>query len=115
MSASDRTRTRPEEDSSSEDDEPQNPTSSTHTHVPQGKYRSRVDEYADKASFPTEPLYRVGEVVYLVVPGQSQPLGPYQIVSSDFASSTYVIKRVDNGVTYPASVLESSLRVLVPT
>ncbi|KAI1399458.1 hypothetical protein F4819DRAFT_415810 [Hypoxylon fuscum] len=108
MSASEnsRGRTRPDEDDSSEDEE-------TRTAVSQNeeRYLSRVEEYANKASWPKEPLYQVGEVVYLAVSGQQQPAGPYVVVSSNFENGTYVIKRQSNDQRHPHAVPESSLRV----
>ncbi|RSL88392.1 hypothetical protein BHE90_000051 [Fusarium euwallaceae] len=71
------------------------------------RYRSKVKKYSDKADFPLEPLYQVGETVYLSV----EPVGPYVIVSNDFQNQTYQIKRLDNGERYPGAVPESSLRV----
>ncbi|KAK0707027.1 hypothetical protein B0T26DRAFT_756430 [Lasiosphaeria miniovina] len=62
--------------------------------------------------WPNEPLYAVGEVVYLAAAGWEQPAGPYEVVSSNNENSTYVIKRLDNGHQHPRAVPESSLRVL---
>ncbi|RSL47624.1 hypothetical protein CEP54_013314 [Fusarium duplospermum] len=76
-----------------------------------GRYRSRVKKHSDKADFPLEPLYQVGETVYLSVPERQEPVGPYVIVSNDFQNQTYQIKRLDNGERYPGAVPESSLRV----
>ncbi|KAL8676743.1 MAG: hypothetical protein Q9186_006762 [Xanthomendoza sp. 1 TL-2023] len=42
------------------------------------KYRSRVNEYNNNVEFPLPPLYAVNELVYLEMPGQAQPAGPYQ-------------------------------------
>ena len=41
------------------------------------------------------PLYRIGEVVYLVVPGQTQPAGPY-VINKIEENATYRISRQDN-------------------
>ncbi|OIW24414.1 hypothetical protein CONLIGDRAFT_97114 [Coniochaeta ligniaria NRRL 30616] len=106
-----RGRTRPTDDeSSSEDDETQTKDVSQDA---KARFRSRVSEYANKAEWPREPLYQVNEVVYVAVVGQQLPAGPFVIVSSDYQNATYVLRRQDNGQTYPNAVPESSLRVLV--
>ncbi|OTA84865.1 hypothetical protein M434DRAFT_36270 [Hypoxylon sp. CO27-5] len=77
----------------------------------EGKFRSRVNQYGDRAQFPTAPLYSVGEIVYLAShSSQSQPEGPYVVVSVS-ADRYYTIKRRDNGQQYPDSVAESRLLV----
>ncbi|RMJ16571.1 hypothetical protein CDV36_003722 [Fusarium kuroshium] len=88
--------------------EPDNPRFSENA---KGRYRSRVEQYGNKADWPREPLYQVGETVYLQIAGQQQPAGPYKIVSNDFENATYQLKRLDNGQRHPVAVPESSLRV----
>ncbi|KAJ4209562.1 hypothetical protein NW759_013418 [Fusarium solani] len=100
-----RRRTRPED--SSEDEEPQTGFSEN----AKGRYRSRVDQYGTKADWPREPLYQVGETVYLQIAGRQQPAGPYVIVSNDFENATYQLQRLDNGQRHPVAVPETSLRV----
>ncbi|KAL6365737.1 hypothetical protein LRP88_01738 [Fusarium phalaenopsidis] len=73
-----------------------------------GRYRSRVEKYETKADWPREPLYQVGETVFLEVNGRY--VG-YVIVSNNFESATYRLKRLDNGERHPGAVPESSLRV----
>ncbi len=63
-----------------------------------------------QAQFPLPSLYAVNEVVYLVVPGQSQPAGPYT-VSASMGDKQYKIKRVDNGQEHPTTVTEERLVV----
>ncbi|KAL8664456.1 MAG: hypothetical protein Q9202_003006 [Teloschistes flavicans] len=43
------------------------------------KYRSRVNQYSYSVEFPEPPLFAVNEVVYLVIPGQAQPAGPFMV------------------------------------
>ncbi|VTT62848.1 unnamed protein product [Fusarium fujikuroi] len=93
----DRRRTNPDYDSSS-DEEPQN-------------YRSRVEEYANKPDWPRQPLYEINEVVYVAVPGQAQPTGPYIIISTNFENRTYGLKRQDTGQMHLTAVAEVDLRV----
>ncbi|KAG6368906.1 hypothetical protein INS49_003124 [Diaporthe citri] len=73
-----RSRKKPEDDSSEEDVD-QSPEFSDSA---SGKFRGRVQAYASPADFPQEPLYKVRQIVYLAVPGQSQPAGPYVVVSA---------------------------------
>ncbi|KAL8698676.1 MAG: hypothetical protein Q9224_001745 [Gallowayella concinna] len=75
------------------------------------KYRSRVNEYNNNVEFPLPPLYAVNELVYLEMPGQAQPAGPYQ-VSACVGNKQYKIKRVDNGQEHPTIVNED--RLVVP-
>lgn len=63
-----------------------------------------------QAQFPFPSLYAVNEVVYLVIPGQSQPAGPYT-VAAIMGSRQYKIKRVDNGQQHPTTVAEDRLVV----
>ncbi|KAF5724180.1 hypothetical protein FMUND_1082 [Fusarium mundagurra] len=95
----DRRRTNPDYDSSS-DEEPR-------------QYRSRVEEYANKPDWPRQPLYEINEIVYVAVPGQAQPAGPYIIISTNFENRTYGLKRQDTGQVYSTAVAEVDLRVLV--
>ena len=60
--------------------------------------------------FPKSPLYKVNENVYLVVPGQAQPAGPYQVVAV-LSNSQYKLKRRDNGQEHPNPVKEQDLVV----
>lgn len=60
---------------------------------------------------PVRPLYGVGEVVYVAVPGQQVPSGPYTIVSVT-ANCQYTLKRQDNHQLHPYLIPESDLRVL---
>ncbi|KAM0429999.1 hypothetical protein ACHAPT_006005 [Fusarium lateritium] len=76
-----------------------------------GRYRSRVEEYANKADWPREPLYQVGETVYLYIAQRQQTAGPYVIISNDFENATYQLKRLDNGERHPVAVPETNLRV----
>lgn len=58
------------------------------------------------------PLYRVGEVVYLVVPGQTQPAGPY-VISKIEENALYRIRRQDNSQEHHQAVREDQLLVPV--
>ncbi|KAF5675601.1 hypothetical protein FDENT_9736 [Fusarium denticulatum] len=119
-SKNDRRRTNPDCDSSG-DEEPRH-------------YRSRVEEYANKPDvstsgvlsldlantklidllqWPRQPLYEINEVVYVAIPGQAQPAGPYIIISTNFENRTYGLKRQDTGQTHPTAVAEVDLRVLL--
>ncbi len=60
--------------------------------------------------FPTPPLFAVNEVVFLVVPRQSQPAGPF-VVSASIGNGQYKIKRADNGQEHPSTVKEDQLVV----
>ena len=62
--------------------------------------------------FPTAPLYQVNERVYLVVPGRSQPAGPY-LVKAILENKRYKLKREDNGQELRDSVEEDDLVVQV--
>ncbi|KAF1353284.1 hypothetical protein BDV97DRAFT_346226 [Delphinella strobiligena] len=77
-----------------------------------GKFRAHVVEYVNAAKFPAIPAYKVGEVVYLDVLGQTQPAGPY-VVSRVEENSMYRIKRQDNSQEFPQLVPEDKLRVPV--
>ncbi|KAH7110734.1 hypothetical protein EDB81DRAFT_831537 [Dactylonectria macrodidyma] len=103
-----RQRTRPED--SSEDEGP-DPTFSENA---TGRFRSRVQEFANKAEWISEPLYQVGEIVYLATANQQQVAGPYIIISNDIEKATYEIKRMDNGQKHPIPVSETSLKVPGP-
>ncbi|KAI4204083.1 MAG: hypothetical protein LQ350_001476 [Teloschistes chrysophthalmus] len=72
------------------------------------KYRSRVNQYGNNVEFPVPPLFAVNEVVYLVIPGQAQPAGPF-MVSAYMGSKRYKIKRVDNGQEHGTAVDEDKL------
>ena len=63
--------------------------------------------------FPSPPLFAVNEVVYLVIPGQTQPAGPFAI-SASMGNKQYKIKRVDNGQEHPTTVNEDQLVVPAP-
>ncbi|KAF2229904.1 hypothetical protein EV356DRAFT_536839 [Viridothelium virens] len=75
-----------------------------------GKFRTRVNEYQNQSKFPTAPLYKVNEVVYLVVPGQAQPSGPFLVTAVE-ENDKYRIRRQDNGQAHPGSVPQASLVV----
>ncbi|KAJ3539277.1 hypothetical protein NM208_g5555 [Fusarium decemcellulare] len=104
----DRRRTRPEDEDSEDEEEPQ-PDSPMN----ERNFRSRVDEYPVEADWPREPLYMVGEVVYVAFSGQQQPAGPYVIISTNFENQTYGIQSQATGQKHPTAVPESLLRVLV--
>ncbi|KAL1634150.1 hypothetical protein SLS56_002453 [Neofusicoccum ribis] len=98
-----RGRTKPIADSSDDEDYLADPAEFSDSVA--GKFRARVEEYGMTAKFPSAPLYQVGEVVYLSVTGQSQPSGPYVIVSVD-AAGKYKIKRRDDNQAYPQPIEE---------
>jgi hypothetical protein len=60
--------------------------------------------------FPAEPLYSIGEEVYISVPGQAQPAGPY-LITKVLDDNKYKVKRKDTGVELPQPVRESELLV----
>lgn len=60
---------------------------------------------------PVQPLYGLGEVVYVAISGQQTPSGPYTVVSVT-ANCYYTLKSQDNHQLYPYAVPENSLRVL---
>ncbi|KAK8122860.1 hypothetical protein PG984_011530 [Apiospora sp. TS-2023a] len=82
----------------------------------ESKDRGRTDPvYSDEeddleTEYPVAPLYGVGEVVYLAVPGRTQPAGPYVVVRSS-ADRLYTIKRQDNDQVHGEAVQESRLLV----
>ncbi|KAK0650534.1 hypothetical protein DIS24_g6761 [Lasiodiplodia hormozganensis] len=106
-----RIRTKPVDDSS--DDEDYLKAEDEFSDEVAGRFRARVEEYSKLASFPSAPLYQIGEVVYLSVTGQSQPSGPYVVVSIG-AAGEYQIKRKDNNQPHPQPVPESALVVPIP-
>lgn len=60
--------------------------------------------------FPMPPKYKMNEDVYLVVAGQPQPAGPYQVIAI-LANQCYKLKRKDNGQEHPQLVKEEDLAV----
>lgn len=60
--------------------------------------------------FPEPPLFAVDEIVYLDIPGQTLPAGPFMI-SASLGDKLYKIKRVDTGEEHPTSVAENRLKV----
>ncbi|KAF1998959.1 hypothetical protein P154DRAFT_621240 [Amniculicola lignicola CBS 123094] len=109
-----RGRTRPVvEDSDSDDDEVNVPSSTEYSESVKGKFRGgRIDESSAAAAFPTKPLYAKDEIVYLLAPNQQYPSGPFVVVSIDTANR-YTIKRLDNNQLHPQPVNENSLVVPV--
>jgi len=77
-----------------------------------GGFRGKVAKYETAAQFPSPPLYSEGETVYLIVPGQGEPDGPF-VVASIEANNMYRLRRVDNGQEHSQSVTENSLVVPV--
>jgi hypothetical protein len=69
-----------------------------------------VTEVLTRPQYARPPLYPVNDVVYLRVPGQLQPTGPF-IVTAITDSDRYKLKRKDNGEPYPFEVEEHSLCV----
>ena len=61
--------------------------------------------------FPLPPLFAVNEIVYLIIPGQNQPAGPF-VVSASLDNKRYRIRRQDNGQEHPTTVTEE--RMVVP-
>ncbi|KAG4433057.1 hypothetical protein IFR05_011451 [Cadophora sp. M221] len=59
-----------------------------------GSFRSRTLDYGYQAAFPTEPLYKLGEVVYIAIPGQAQPAGPF-VITKILEGNQYKVKRQD--------------------
>lgn len=49
-------------------------------------------------------------MVYLVVPGQTQPAGPFTVAAC-VGNKQYKIKRIDNGQEHPTTVAEDKLVV----
>ena len=62
--------------------------------------------------FPTAPLYAVNEVVYLVVPGQSRPAGPFVVIAS-LDNQQYRLKDRTTGVERQGTFHETQLVVPV--
>lgn len=60
--------------------------------------------------FPTAPLYAVNEIVYLLVPGESQPAGPFVVIAS-LENGQYQLKNMATGVQHPVTVSEAQLVV----
>ena len=58
--------------------------------------------------YPTAPAYSVGEEVYLIVPGQTQPAGPYEVMQT-LEGALYRIKNKATGQEYGFHVRESDL------
>ncbi|KAI1495538.1 hypothetical protein F5X99DRAFT_403213 [Biscogniauxia marginata] len=102
-----RGRTKPED---SDDDDWELDDLITFSEKAEGKFRSRVNQYSgqDQTQFPRAPLFTVGEVVYLIVSGQSQPAGPFEVESVN-VDGYYRIKRMDNGQLHNDPVDESRL------
>lgn len=62
--------------------------------------------------YQTEPLYSLDEVVYLRIPGQAQPAGPY-IVSAILENGRYKLKSSPTSQELSQEVSEEQLLVLV--
>jgi hypothetical protein len=60
--------------------------------------------------FPLEPLYQIGEVVYIAIPGQAQPAGPY-VITRILDNNQYRVKRQDTGAELAQPVRESELMI----
>ncbi|MCJ1378595.1 hypothetical protein MMC17_001694 [Xylographa soralifera] len=75
-----------------------------------GRFRSKVIEYQNQSRFPTAPLYRIDDEVYLIVTGQSQPAGPY-LITAILANRRYNLKRKDTSEAVTQSVSENDLVV----
>ncbi|KAL9063345.1 MAG: hypothetical protein Q9161_009519 [Pseudevernia consocians] len=108
QSTSDWGRTNPPgNDESSESEEEQKSLAGFSKSAP-GTFRSKVASYETQTQFPTPPTYKLNEEVYLLVAGQSQPTGPFQ-VAAILPNHYYKLKRKDNGQEHPHSVKEGDL------
>ncbi|QGI65245.1 hypothetical protein CEK26_009196 [Fusarium fujikuroi] len=106
----DRRRTNPDYDSSS-DEEVTRGFSVCHFQLLTAPSAPKLS--LPRRRWPRQPLYEINEVVYVAVPGQAQPTGPYIIISTNFENRTYGLKRQDTGQMHLTAVAEVDLRVLV--
>ncbi|KAL6159535.1 hypothetical protein ACJQWK_05968 [Exserohilum turcicum] len=73
-----------------------------------GDFRGKVTKYSTATQYPTPPAYNVGEEVFLLIPGQAQPAGPYEVMQS-LDGKLYRIKTKDTGQEHGSLVRESDL------
>ncbi|CAN9081651.1 unnamed protein product [Alternaria alternata] len=70
------------------------------------------DESSDEEDFnyPTAPLYKIGEEVYVQAHGQNQPTGPYEVVTV-LAGNKYRLKLKATGVEQRDLISQDKLLV----
>ncbi|KAF2112295.1 hypothetical protein BDV96DRAFT_580473 [Lophiotrema nucula] len=73
-----------------------------------GNFRGKVTDYTGTSQYPTVPAYNIGVEVYLVIPSQTQPAGPYEVTQT-LEGKMYRIKNKSNGQQYSSMVRESDL------
>ncbi|USP80433.1 uncharacterized protein yc1106_07707 [Curvularia clavata] len=80
-----------------------------------GDFRGKVTKYPTAAlEYPAPPAYNVGEEVFLLIPGQAQPAGPYEVMQS-LEGKRYRIKAKGTGQEHHSLVRESDLVYKVQT
>ncbi|CAN9093499.1 unnamed protein product [Alternaria alternata] len=98
-------RTDPPGNDESSDEEDFNPSTASPS-----DFRSRITSYTNQAQYPTAPLYKIGEEVYVQAHGQNQPTGPYEVVTV-LAGNKYRLKLKATGVEQRDLISQDKLLV----